>query len=174
VRRLLSIAATNGPIVHSLSDIWAWITMVEWCCQRKTAESSTRASLQSYYRSHLMGSRRNVRKKWEFGLAKYFCKWYTCKWFLHAQKSYDMLVPALLPLRRQVCCGFLSFLNIHRDRPDLNPRTLDLMASILTITPLRQLIILLSLFVTFVSKAIPFTIFWRIRLMTFLLKYKFC
>jgi hypothetical protein len=32
---------------------------------------------------------------------------------LHAVKSYDMVPPALLHIRRKVCCGFLSPLKIH-------------------------------------------------------------
>jgi hypothetical protein len=43
----------------------------------------------------------------------------------------------LLPLRRKAFCGFLSSLKIHRPRPGFNPRTLGLMASTLTRTPLR-------------------------------------
>jgi hypothetical protein len=33
--------------------------------------------------------------------------------FLHAVKSYDMGPPALLPLWRKVCCGFLLPLKVH-------------------------------------------------------------
>jgi hypothetical protein len=38
---------------------------------------------------------------------------HTCKWFLHAIKSCDTGLPALLPLRRKACCGFLRPLKIH-------------------------------------------------------------
>jgi hypothetical protein len=58
----------------------------------------------------------------------------TKKGFLHAVKSYNMRPTALLPLRRNACCGFLSTLKVHRPRPGLNPQTVDLMASTLTIT----------------------------------------
>jgi hypothetical protein len=34
--------------------------------------------------------------------------------FLHAVTSYDMGLPSLLSIRRNVCCGFLSPLKIHR------------------------------------------------------------
>jgi hypothetical protein len=34
--------------------------------------------------------------------------------FLYAVKSYDKGPPALLPLRRKVCCGFVSPLKISR------------------------------------------------------------
>jgi hypothetical protein len=39
---------------------------------------------------------------------------HTCAWFLYASKSYDMGPPALIPIRRKVCCGLLSPLEIHR------------------------------------------------------------
>jgi hypothetical protein len=55
---------------------------------------------------------------------------------LHALKSYDMGPTALIPLRMKACCGLLSPLQI-RPRPGLNPRTLDPMATTLTITPPR-------------------------------------
>jgi hypothetical protein len=43
VRLRLWTAATNCPIVHPPGDKWAWRTMVEWCRQGKTPDSSTRA-----------------------------------------------------------------------------------------------------------------------------------
>jgi len=69
VRLCLWTAATNGPTVHYPGDIWAWRTMVEWWCrQRKTPDSSTRALWQSYQQRHLVASRRNGWKEWEFSL----------------------------------------------------------------------------------------------------------
>jgi hypothetical protein len=46
-----------------------------------------------------------------------------------------MWLMALLPLRRESCCGFLSSLRIHRPRPGFNPRTLGPVASTLTTRP---------------------------------------
>jgi hypothetical protein len=43
----------------------------------------------------------------------------------------------LLSFRRKSCYGFLSPSKIHCPRPDLNPRTLGLMASTITTSPLR-------------------------------------
>jgi hypothetical protein len=40
--------------------------------------------------------------------------WNTTRDLEHAVKSYDMGPPALLPVRRKVCCGCLSPLKIHR------------------------------------------------------------
>jgi hypothetical protein len=38
----------------------------------------------------------------------------TSRDLLHVVKPYVMGPPALLPIRRKVCCGFLSPLEIHR------------------------------------------------------------
>jgi hypothetical protein len=57
---------------------------------------------------------------------------------IHARKVLLHAVhTALLPLRRKLCYGFLSPLNIHRPRPGLNPRTLGPVASTLTTSPPR-------------------------------------
>jgi hypothetical protein len=74
---------TNKPIVRSPGDTWAWRNMVEWWCwQGKTPDSSTRALWKSYQQRHLIASRRNRQKKWEFNRAKYFCSFlqviFTC------------------------------------------------------------------------------------------------
>jgi hypothetical protein len=69
----------------------------------------------------------------EFGLVKYFCSYFPSD-FLLALKSYDMGLPAILPLGRKAYCGFLSPLKIHHPRPGLNPRTFGPMASTLFIT----------------------------------------
>jgi hypothetical protein len=39
--------------------------------------------------------------------------WDTSKNLYHALKSYDMGLPALLPIRRKVCCGLFSPLKFH-------------------------------------------------------------
>jgi hypothetical protein len=57
-----------------------------------------------------------------------------------AVKRYNMGTPALLPVRRKVCCGFLSPLKNPSPRPGLNPRPLGPVASTLTTTPPRRLL----------------------------------
>jgi ferredoxin len=78
--------AINRPIVYPPGDTWAWRTMVRWWCRlRKTPYSSIAALWQSYQHSHLVVSRRNWRKKWEFCLP---CDLFTpASDFLHAVKS---------------------------------------------------------------------------------------
>jgi hypothetical protein len=44
---------------------------------------------------------------------------------------------ALLPFRRKSCCWFLSTLKTHRPRPGLNLRSLDPVASTITVRPPR-------------------------------------
>jgi hypothetical protein len=51
-------------------------------------------------------------RKWEFSVS--IAMELRRDLFLHAVKSYDMGPPALFPVRRKVCCGFLSPLKIHR------------------------------------------------------------
>jgi hypothetical protein len=134
VRLCLWTAATNGPIVHPPGDIWAWRTMVEWHWQRKTPDLSTRVLRQFYQLRHLVVSKRNGRKEWEFSLEVFV--FMLASDLLHAVKSYDMGPPALLPLQRKACCGFSVTLKNPSPWPGLNPRTLGPMASTVPITPL--------------------------------------
>jgi hypothetical protein len=55
----------------------------------------------------------------------------------HTVKSYHMGLPALLLLRRKVCCGFLSPLKVYCSLPGLNPLTLGPVASTATTRPPR-------------------------------------
>jgi hypothetical protein len=104
-------AVTNGPIVHSPGDIWALITMVEWCRQRKTSDSSTRALWQSYPQSHLVESGRNGRRKsWIWPWVAFL--FILASDFLNSVKSYHMGPLALLPFQRKAYWGFLSLLRI--------------------------------------------------------------
>jgi hypothetical protein len=58
---------------------------------------------------------------------------------LHAVKSYDMGLLALLPLQRKVFCRFFIALKNPSLWPGLNPRTFGLVASTRTVTsPRRQ------------------------------------
>jgi hypothetical protein len=58
---------------------------------------------------------------------------------LHAIISYDMEPMTLLPLRRKACCGFFIAHKNPSSRPGLNPLTLGLIASTLTITQPKRL-----------------------------------
>jgi hypothetical protein len=85
--------------------------------------------------SHLVASMRNGRRKLWIQPREVFL-FILASDFLHATKSYDAGLPALLPLRRKACCGFLSPLKNPSPRPGLNPQ----MASMLTFTPPRRLV----------------------------------
>jgi hypothetical protein len=52
------------------------------------------------------GSKQEERAKGIMNSALWSIFVHTCKWFLHAVKSYDMVPPASVPLRRNACCGF--------------------------------------------------------------------
>jgi hypothetical protein len=58
----------------------------------------------------------NKAEEWKKAVRILPCKHFVhiYKWFLHAVKSYDTGPPALLPIRRNVCCVFLSQLKIQR------------------------------------------------------------
>jgi hypothetical protein len=60
---------------------------------------------------HLWSESESGRWKWEFILSILVG---TSRDLLHAVKSCDIGSPALLPIPRKVCCGFLSLLKIHR------------------------------------------------------------
>jgi hypothetical protein len=119
------------PIVHTPGDMWAWRSMVEWYCQVKIPDSSTRALWQSYKQlpSSKAGGSGEGNKFYLTNFASFIVR----RVLLHAVKSYGMGPPALLPLRKKECCRFLSPLKIHRLRRGLNPCILSQMASTLTI-----------------------------------------
>jgi hypothetical protein len=60
------------------------------------------------------GTKQEKRAKGMMNLAFRRIFYGTCKWFVHAVISYDIGPPALVPLRRKACCGFLSPLKVHR------------------------------------------------------------
>jgi hypothetical protein len=66
-----------------------------------------------------------------------------CKWILHVVKSYYTGPPDLRLLRKKGVLQIFIALKNPSPRPGLNPRTLGPMASTLTITPPRRLMILL-------------------------------
>jgi hypothetical protein len=134
VRLLLWTANTNGPIIHIHGDIWVWITMVKWYRQRNN-NSSTRALWQSYQQSHLVESGRNGRRKWWIWPWEVFCSYlqviFTCHKVLRHGAAYFTSSP-----KEGVLQIFVALKNLS-PRPGLNPRTLDLMARTLNITPPR-------------------------------------
>jgi hypothetical protein len=95
--------------------------VVEWYKQEKTPDSSTTNLWKFYQKNHLVAKQRNLQSKLIMP-SKYL--FYTSNGSLRAVKPYDMGPPALLPLWRKVCYGFLSPLKIHRPRPGLDPRIL--------------------------------------------------
>jgi hypothetical protein len=80
--------------------------------------------------------RRNWQRKWRIWPSE-ISLFILRRILKHSVKSFDMGPTALHPLRRKVCCWFLSTLKIHRPRPGLNPRTLGPMTSMLTISSPR-------------------------------------
>jgi hypothetical protein len=76
---------------------------------RVTPDLSTRAVLPA---ETSQASKRNGRRNEHFAYPIHYFD--TSTDLLHAVKSYDMGPTALLPVRRKVCCGFLSPLKIHR------------------------------------------------------------
>jgi hypothetical protein len=69
------------------------------------------------HQSLLAESSAGNQEEWAKGIRMLPCKEF-CSYlqviFLRAVKPYDMGPPALLPLQRKVCCGFLSPFKIHR------------------------------------------------------------
>jgi hypothetical protein len=102
--------------------------------REKTPDSTTRALWQSY--QQLSGSKQEEWANDEFCLAKYFCSYLQviftcCKILQHRATGFTS------PQKK----GMLQISIIFKNplpRPSLNPRTLGLIASMLTITPLRR------------------------------------
>jgi hypothetical protein len=98
----------HWPIVHPPGECECrsrW-----WCRLGITPNSCTRTLWQSYQQRHL----KRVGGMDEGMSISRISIFRTSTDLLHAVKSYDMGPPALLPIRRKVCCGFLSPLKIHR------------------------------------------------------------
>jgi hypothetical protein len=112
VRVRLWTAASNGSIIHFPVDIWAWRTMVKWYWQGKTLDLSTTA-LPGNPTAEPYSSKSGGTSQKEMNLAFEVHLFTLRSYFLHAAKFYNMKPIALLPLRRKVCCGFLSPLKIH-------------------------------------------------------------
>jgi hypothetical protein len=138
VRLRLWTATTNGPIVHPPGDTWVWRAM-EWYRQGKTPDTSTRALWNSYQHRHLVTSRRNGRKEWEFSLTKYFCS-HLQVMFLHSVKSTVMGPPAILPLTPEERRA-ADFYRRYKAIASAGPRNFGLTTCTLTITPPRRRVI---------------------------------
>jgi hypothetical protein len=86
--------------------------------------------------SHLVTSKRNGRKEWEFGLAKYF---YSYLWLFACHKILPHGASWFTsPQKESVLRIFIALKN-SSPRPGLNPRAFGPMVSTLTITPPRWL-----------------------------------
>jgi hypothetical protein len=109
VRLCLRTAATNGPIVHPPGNVWAWRAIVMMMLAGDISWLVNQSSLAVLPAETSGASRRNGLRAENF--AYRYLKY--LKGFLPAVKSYDMGPPALLPIRRKVCNGFLSSLKIH-------------------------------------------------------------
>jgi hypothetical protein len=79
-------------------------TMVEWCRQRETPDSSTRALWQTYHQSHLVASTRNGQSVWWICPFEVFL-FILAGDFVCGVKPNDMGSPALLLFRRKAYCG---------------------------------------------------------------------
>jgi hypothetical protein len=124
-------AASKGPIVHSQGDTWPRRNDIDreilLIHPPELSGNPTSNHLVANQKEHVEGND-------EFGLWNAFIL--TSKSFLHEVKSYYMGTVALLPHWRNVCCGFLSPLTIHRLG---RVWTLGPIASTIIITPPRRL-----------------------------------
>jgi hypothetical protein len=91
---------------------------------------------QSYKQRHLGASRRNGWKKWGFSLASISI--HTCKWYLHAIKSYKHEASVFTSHLQEGVLQFFTAIKKPSPKAGLNPWSLDPVASILTTTPPRQ------------------------------------
>jgi hypothetical protein len=137
VRLRLWTAATNGPVVHPPGDTWAWRTMVELYQQGKTPVSPTTALRKSYQQSSSSRVGRTGEGNDEFCLTKYL--FHTSKGSLTCHKFLrDGADSFTFPPKEGVLQIFIALKN-PSPSAGFHPRTLDSMASTLTITPPRRL-----------------------------------
>jgi hypothetical protein len=102
----LRTAKTNGPIFHPPRD-YEWNAVVMMMQAEDNFWLVYQSSLAVLPAETSGPSRRNGRRSENFAYSVSLIR-------QHAIKSYDMGPPALLHIRRKVCCGFLSLLKIHR------------------------------------------------------------
>jgi hypothetical protein len=109
-RLCLRTAATNGPNVHPPGDSLCEHAERWWWWRRLwiTPDSSTRALWQSYQQSHL-----GQLEGMDEGVRIFPISIWNTSDVQHVVKSYDRGPPALLPVRRNVCCGFIWPLKVH-------------------------------------------------------------
>jgi len=95
-------------VIHGLGEPW---------CNGMLTEKNSSLLHQSSLAILPAESSGSKQEEWVKGMRIWPCQVFLfilASYFLHAVKSYDMGPTALLPLRRKVCCGFLSPLKIHR------------------------------------------------------------
>jgi hypothetical protein len=92
-------------VIWEHGEPWWWW----WWWLGKTSDSSTRGLCQSYQQRHLGANMRNGwrRENFVYQYLRYINGSLTCHKFLRHGP------PALLPIWRKVCCGFLSPLKIY-------------------------------------------------------------
>jgi hypothetical protein len=130
MRLCLRTAATNRPIVHSPGDTWTWRAMVMMLPAGGNSRLIHQSSL-AVLPAETSGSKRS--ENFDYQYLRYL------KGSLTSVKSYSMGPPALLPIQRKVCCGFLLPLKIHCLGRVWNLWPLGPVASTLTTTPPSQL-----------------------------------
>jgi hypothetical protein len=101
---------SSPRVICERGEPWWW-----WCRLGKPPDSSTRALWQSYQQIHLWGSRRNGRRSENFSY-QYVNGSLACR------KILRLGLPALLPIARKVCYGFLFLKSIASAR--FEPATL--------------------------------------------------
>jgi hypothetical protein len=106
----LRTAATTRPIVHPPGDVWTWTAMVMTMSAGENSWLVYQSSLTILpAETHGSGYSSNGRKSENFAYyyLRYVSRSVTCRKIL---TTWDLR----LPLQRKVCCGFVSFLKIHR------------------------------------------------------------
>jgi hypothetical protein len=129
--------ATNGPIVHPPVHIWAWRTMVEWCQQRKTVDSSTRVLWQSSQQSSASKQEEWV-KRMRIWLCEVFLNILARDYFTRRKILRHGTSRFTSHSKEGVLRIFIALKNLSTWR-GLNPWNLGPMASTLTTTPPRWL-----------------------------------
>jgi hypothetical protein len=102
----------------------------------KTPDLSTRALYQSYQQS--FGSKQKQRAKGMMNLSLLSIFISTCNWFFTCRKTLQHGASGFTSPHMEGVLQIFIVLKIPSPWPGLNPRTLGLMTSTLTITPPRQ------------------------------------
>jgi hypothetical protein len=137
VRQCLRTAATSGPIVHPPGDMWTWRAMVMFMPFGDNSWLVHKSSLAVLPAETSRASRRNERRSENFAYQylKFFKGRFTCRKILRRGISSFTFHP-----KEGVLRIFIALKN-PSPRPGLNPRLLGPVASTLTTTPPRRLVI---------------------------------